>query len=212
MSRGRSRVIFAVAASAGVGLAFLESVAPWTPIPGVGSLAWVAGLVAVFPLGAACLAIPIGLVLLLPARTRGKGLTLASSGASFLVSFLLVSWLGAGLRTRALVKTADRGATLIASIRQYEQAHGHPPPELASLIPDYLGRIPTTGLGSSPVYEYDARPDGKPVYGGKWMLFVPCSTGFIHIDRMVYLPSEDYSVLGHLGAVELVGRWGYLHE
>lgn len=53
------------------------------------------------------------------------------------------------------VTTISRnGAPLISALRAYQRDHGRYPERLSALIPNYLPRIPTTGLAAFPKFEY----------------------------------------------------------
>lgn len=53
-----------------------------------------------------------------------------------------------------ITKLVEHAAPLIEAIHKFTKDHGRPPDGLESIIPDYLPRLPETGMFSSPVYEY----------------------------------------------------------
>jgi hypothetical protein len=51
-------------------------------------------------------------------------------------------------------QAAERAGPLLQAINAYTAAVGHPPSELADVVPDYLPALPATGLPECPRFEY----------------------------------------------------------
>ena len=82
----------------------------------------------------------------------------------------------------------ERGQPLIQAIQAYERATGHPPDSLDELAPRYIKEVPTTGLESSPQFQYRARSKSP----GDWRLNVKVENlGFRH---MRFDPKRTYEM------------------
>lgn len=105
-------------------------------------------------------------------------------------------------------RLAERSEGLVDAIRRYEADHGSAPNDLSRLVPDYLDRMPRTGLGAYPDYNIWLRETD----GNSWVLMVPTSRGPLNFDCFVYYPNGNYPETGWGGWLEPVGDWAYVHE
>ena len=123
------------------------------------------------------------------------------SAVLFLVVFFAVRPIGKNIRYRAFRGIADRGNTLVDAIEAYIEAEGTPPPTLSDLSPEYLPRIPDTGVAAYPKYMYHW-------YGprSKWKVWVPARSG---LDRasVVFWSGKVYSERWHP-----IGDWVVVPE
>lgn len=100
-----------------------------------------------------------------------------------------------------------RARPLVAAIDAYQKQHASPPCSLDVLVPKYLPKIPDTGMGAYPSFNYTTKDETDP-----WRLEVPCSLGLLNWDVCFYRPSKKYSAYEYGGGVEPIGDWRYVHE
>jgi hypothetical protein len=103
-------------------------------------------------------------------------------------------------------KMAERSVPLITAIKQYENKYRKPPATLENLVPEYLQKVPKTGMRRYPNYEYIVGADAIMNFDGNpWVLYVKCesTTGFL------YLPKKNYSAEGWVGKLERVEGWAF---
>ncbi len=149
------------------------------------------------------------LILLFFARTRNFAKNILFS-TLLSIPFLIASlFMTAHVRHNAFVALAERSRPLISAIKQYEKAKGTSPPSLESLVPEYIARVPGTGMSAYPSYKYAPKPNEHST----WRLSVECPSGMINWDEFYYEPEQSYqlgSVVG--GWNERIGDWIYFHE
>ncbi len=58
-------------------------------------------------------------------------------------------------------RAGRRAAPLVAAINQYASDQGHPPESLVDLVPDYLRKVPGTGLREYPKFKYGSNTNGQ---------------------------------------------------
>jgi hypothetical protein len=66
--------------------------------------------------------------------------------------------IGNRIRFWAFDRLATLSTLLVSAIRNYESAHGQPPPALAALVPEFLQKVPGTGMMAYPDYRYYVGP------------------------------------------------------
>lgn len=115
-------------------------------------------------------------------------------------------WLSSRVRHFCFEQVAIRAKPLIAAIEIYEQKNGHTPSTLKDLVPNYLDKIPSTGLAAYPRFKYNQREEEMP------MLYVPCSISLLNWDIFFYRPSKVYESNEYGGVIERIGDWAYVHE
>lgn len=121
---------------------------------------------------------------------------------------LLLSNIATGLVTRfCLTRMTVNAQPLIAAIESYERKEGHPPAKLDSLVPQYLSKIPQTGIAIYPQFEYTTAEKSEG-----WMLEAPCSLGGTMGARCFYLSSKNYEPYEHRSEVQAIGDWRYIHK
>lgn len=86
------------------------------------------------------------------------------------------------------LKVAEHSKPLIAAIDKFDQDNGHPPAQLADLVPAYLKVVPKTGVGANWdfIYEVDT--------GHRWKLFIYRPLTGFDAKEFYYYPgiSKDY--------------------
>jgi hypothetical protein len=186
-------------------------VAEWMAIAPQGSesLLWLK-LIFVVPALAAVVAIPVALAGLVFRRARRCSAILALSAAAYVVAFMVAVQLGQGVRMRAFNRLAERSRPLVAAVRAFEQKHGRPPESLQALVPEFLARVPSTGMGAYPEYRYSTPATNHA--GNPWVIKVFTPSGGINFDQFLYLPLTNYPTTGYGGWLERVGDWAYVHE
>jgi hypothetical protein len=185
--------------------ASIQAVQPW-------GLRWLFEWVSAgFLLMLLAIVLPLILVVLAALHRQGRdvlwGLALCGICAVAFVSFHRVNW---WFRSRAIVRVVRQAAPLTAAIRAYSAAQGGPPPSLEALVPRFLPRVPETGMGAYPRFEYAVgaeAPAGEP-----WALTVSTSLGILNWDILLYLPSGRYPAQGYGGELERFEDWAYVHE
>ena len=151
--------------------------------------------------------------LLGPARTRAVASAVLIASLLYAVTTPVALWAGAAVRMWGFERFVERSKPLVAAIRKYESAAGHPPQSLSDLVPDYLPEVPGTGVGSAPEYHYVAGDQARHAYhGNPWILRLPVSVGILNWDLLLYYPLQNYPAHGHGGVIRRIGDWAYVHE
>lgn len=128
--------------------------------------------------------------------------------------------LGKKIRTLGFEGLAARSAPLVEAIHQYTDDSGSPPESLDDLVPDYLEKVPRTGVMAYPRYYYDVASSNGLYGGNPWVLRIPTPTCGIGFDRFVYFPLQNYpdcrnnpsEYRRYGGWFERIGDWAYFHE
>jgi len=170
-------------------------------------------IVYLLPLLAAILGVPALLVALFFARRRAEATFFLLVALVFIPMCISGIVLGHKVRRSGMDAFARRSQPLIAAIHQYEQDHAMPPPTLADLVPDYLPRVPATGMMAYPAYNYHVGPEcDERFMGNAWAVSVFTPLGGINFDQMLYFPQQNYPAQGYGGSLERIHDWAYVHE
>jgi hypothetical protein len=208
----------AIAAPAFPGPQWLASLDPVpiivTVLAGTAFLLWVLPAYPVLGLAGAITA------LFIPRRPRLRA-TLGRLSAALLAGTLGMIALIVPLdilRMSGMQSAARRAQPLIAALETYRADRGKYPASLSDLVPDYLHRVPATGMLGYPQFSYDreARVPGRsrtrsgasPAYD----LYVDCPLLLLGFDTFHYWPSQDYPDQMWGGGVERIDGWAYVHE
>jgi hypothetical protein len=118
------------------------------------------------------------------------------------------------LRMWFLRGLAARAQPLAAALEDYSQDHGGYPDSLGALVPDYLPRVPGTGMMGDPDFYYEPAVQGGWLasYGAGYDLSVSCAVGVLDWDSMHYWPTSDYPEQAWGGVIEEIDGWAYVHE
>jgi hypothetical protein len=145
-------------------------------------------------------------------RTRKAFGALPPIALMIIVGTFVGFGLGDAYRMHAFHRLGERSKPLIAAIQQYEAEHGSPPRDLSELVPQYLPRVPHTGMGGYPDYELVTDEWVEKETGNGWLLNVDTPSGLINWDVFLYYPNQQYPRRGYGGVLERVGDWAYVHE
>lgn len=155
-------------------------------------------------------AVPIALLCCVSPRLRNSAFRVLLPCMISAIVLVMSLRIGERIRMSGFLALAQRSAPLVEAIKAYEGEHGHPPPTLNSIVPDFLPSIPETGMGAYPQYRYYIDTEGR-YHGNPWILEVFTPSGFINFDSFLYSPKQNYgSWCGD--PFERVGDWAYLHE
>ena len=156
----------------------------------------------------------LGAVNLAKARAgRMSWLALLVSGLLSFAPFTQAIDAGYTVRMSGFHEFVERSRPLVSAIRAYAARHGTPPTALDDLVPEFLSAVPETGIGPSPAYQYVHGEEAQRRFDERWVLFVPCSSGFLNFDRLLYYESGEYpAAFGTSAWLEPIGDWAYEHE
>ena len=155
-------------------------------------------------------AVPVSLFLLPFRRSRRHGVTMLSCGLVYVLIGVGVFLLLIPVRRYGFRLLSLRSHPLIEAIHDFTKTRGRPPENLDELVPDYLPKVPGTGMPAYPKYEYST--DRERWKGNPWVLYVNCPSGGINFDTFIYFPDHNYPKSGFGGILEPVGDWAYVHE
>ena len=151
--------------------------------------------------------VPSSLLFMLWRRTRRGGVQMFVLGVAWLVSGAASIWLEYPIRRHVFHQVAHESTPLVDALHAYQRNTGAPATELQDLVPDYLPKIPKTGLDTFSEFGYSADPDAQ-----SWELNISVSSGILNWDQFMYWSSEEYPYYYRGGRIERFGRWAYLHE
>ena len=133
-----------------------------------------------------------------------------ASGFSFIVGLFAGGSISKHIQMNALAQLAEHSKPLIAAIKNYDRKLGHPPNSLDELVPEFIPKVPTTGIGVSPNYEFESLTNSSTYGKNPWVLYINHPTGHLmSFDSFIYLPLQDYSVLSYGHVVWRIGDWAY---
>lgn len=138
-----------------------------------------------------------------------------ASGFSFVVGLFAGGSISKHIQVNALGQLAERSKPLIVAIKSYEQKFGHPPNSLDALVPEFISKVPTTGIGARPNYEFESLTNNSTYGKNPWVLYVNNpSADPMSFDCFLYLPLQDYSALSHQfdNDIRKIGDWAYWHR
>lgn len=131
---------------------------------------------------------------------------LASAILSFSSIMLTLGSFRAGgwIHHIALERATRNGSIIIDSLDVYFNKNKAYPKTLGSLVPDFLGKIPNTGICGTPDFRYNSEDSG---------LDYSLSIVETYEDRLEYSPrrvvtNEQTSY----SSVEKIGKWGYYQD
>ncbi|MBM3190705.1 MAG: hypothetical protein FJZ90_18550 [Chloroflexi bacterium] len=218
------------AAVVGVGCALLSNaliVIAWARTswqPGLLSSGWGGFLAAALVLVLAALGLVVSVVGLAVRRVRQiVSLVAVSCAVTLAVGYGLMAAgvsreIGWSIRRSQFCRLADRSRPLVEAIERYAEEHGQPPPDLQALVPEFLDRVPQTGLWDCPEYGYQrlagVRPvsDEEPLHAGNpWILVLDLPMGR-DVDQFLYYPLQNYPERAAYGPLEPMCTWGYVHD
>ena len=142
------------------------------------------------------------------------GSLLAVLGVAVSVCGFRLEW---RIKRHRLAQVARKMEPVIEAIEKFKTGTGAYPVELWQLVPEYLEKLPPTGMAGYPTLSYMRRESwgisgGRIIPTGGYQLSILTSSGILNWDRFFYWPNELYPEEGPGGWVETIGNWGYLHE
>jgi hypothetical protein len=160
------------------------------------------------------LGIPLSLLaLIVSPRYRRQAMIWFVMCAVGFAMFIAGARLGVKIRHRAFEDLAARSAALVNGIASYEVKYGESPRKLDDLVPEFLAKVPGTGMGAYPEYRFVSKNEAQSDWDGNpWALYVDCGPVFLNFDRFIYLPLQNYPKDGYGGSLERIGAWAYVHE
>lgn len=134
--------------------------------------------------------------------------------SSLLIGMFIGGSIGQRIRMNALDGLAEHSVPLVTAIKDYEQKFGHPPDSLDALVPDFLPKILSTGIGATPEYQYRSFTNGFYYGTNKWVLEVFHGAAPLGFDTFIYLPSQDYSALPREreNQIKKIRDWAYWYK
>jgi hypothetical protein len=139
-----------------------------------------------------------------------------AAGYMVVAAVFILSFFG-GFRWRMelwrsnITRVAQQGQPLVDAITAYNVEHGRSPGSLEELVPGYIDRIPDTGIGMWPDFQYVVGQPDK-FDGNEWVLLVTPPNLPMGFDQFMYFPRQNYPRVGYGGGIERIGTWGYVHE
>lgn len=162
---------------------------------------------------AAVLCIPTALLVMILKSARKMAMLALISSLTLCLAFFSGRDSANRVRMAGFRELAKRSDPLIAAIEAYSRTQGHPPATLRKLVPEFLLKVPRTGMKAYPRYEYVTGKNSRTfdLRGNTWGLYVSTSFG-LSFDIFMYLPTQNYPSKGYEGTLERVGKWAYVHE
>lgn len=152
------------------------------------------------------------LVLLFFKRTRSTAMLGCLCAVAFLIGFRMSAGSSWKIEREAYVEMAKRSKPLIDAIKAYEKEFGRLPESLDRLVPRFISKIPETGIGAVPHFEYLTGENARRYDGNPWVLRIDPPQAGIGWDQFFYFPLQNYPERGYGGALERIGDWAYVHE
>jgi hypothetical protein len=154
------------------------------------------------------LALPI---VALTLKDRRWVLQSAIWSVALIASFVVGAFIHRPIFRNSIERIGRNSEPLIAAIERYEAAHGRPPAELKDLVPNEIERIPRTGIGVFPDFQYFSNQPYR-YDGNSWVLIVEPPSFIMGFDQVLYFPKQNYPEHGYGGMLERIGKWAYVHE
>lgn len=138
-------------------------------------------------------------VLALPFRfSRSRSATLFPFNAA-LIGICIVSVVLTNVaRVQAYSAFAKRSQPVVDAILNFEANTGRPPRTLDELVPEYLAKLPTTGFGPNPNYNYVVTIEPTESSPGHWELSANTMNSLLGA-VLVYDAKRDYQEKSRYG-------------
>ena len=174
-------------------------------------LLWFSFLIAIIPMLIALCLFPLSFLGILFKRARKISLLILISGIIYVLVGFTCFYIGGRVYMYGFKKIAIHSRPLITAINSYDLKYGHPPEKLQDLVPEFLNKVPTTGIGENPEYKYRVLSRDSSVID-RWRLDVTTPFRGIGWDEFYYYPSHNYPNIDSSGRYEKVEDWVYYHE
>ena len=169
-------------------------------------------LLIILPLLFAVFVLMVSPLLMIFRTFRASAVHTFFTAAIFTFATIVALVLAAPIRMHAFEDLAERSEPLVTAIHAYETKNGVPPPNLASLVPEFLSTVPPTGMAAYPEYQYFVGEKAASYEGNPWVLYIFTPAGGINFDSFMYFPRQNYPDHGYGGSLERVADWVYVHE
>ena len=116
-------------------------------------------------------------------------------------------------RRAGLQQAATRARPLILAIEKFRLEKKRMPRDLKELVPNYLAKIPQTGMSAYPKFRYATREEkGERAKFQTYEIQVRTPVGFLNADSFNYWPEGDYPAQMYGERTERIGAWAYVHD
>ncbi|HWI58014.1 MAG TPA: hypothetical protein VNZ22_12365 [Bacillota bacterium] len=149
-----------------------------------------------------------GCVLTGSRQTRFTGLFVSLCALGYLEGCQARHAIFGSPRREAFTQLGARMLLLVQAIEAYHRDNGAYPAQLNALIPRYLDKLPSTGMGNYTNYHYYVGWAAQRHEGNPWILEIPAGYG-MGFDQFYYFPLQNYP---QGWPYERLGKWAYFHE
>jgi len=98
--------------------------------------------------------------------------------------------------------------SLVDAIESYKRDQGVYPNDLNALVPKYLDKLPTTGMGNYTNLNYYVGERAESFEKNPWVVEIPVGYG-MGFNQFYYFPLQNYP---SGWPYERLGKWAYFHE
>jgi hypothetical protein len=185
-------VLYGLGAFVGLG-AFWVAALAWGTSPHGGLLPLaIAQTLLMFGAMSSIVTAAVSLVLLPFRRFRRIGLSLLAVCVLVWPCFRAFGYGWSRLRDQRFHEFAARAQPLVDALYAYERQHGQPATSLSDLIPAILPKVPDTGMGAFPAFNYY---QGRELQeGGRWRLTVPVGATAFDWQHLEFRADQKYDV------------------
>lgn len=108
---------------------------------------------------------------------------------------------------KAQLRASEQGEVIVRSLEQFKARQGSYPSALEELVPEFVERVPGTGMIGAPEFQYEVADESAD--SGGFELWMERPTGGFDFPkpRLFYWPSQKYPDRIGNQRVQLVGRW-----
>lgn len=150
----------------------------------------------------------VGSVLACIRKTRFAGIFVLLCAAGYLGGCNCRRSVFGNPRKEAWTRFGERMMPLVAAIQAYHRNHGTYPERLEILVPQYIEKLPSTGMGNYTNYNYYVGSRAQMYEGNPWIIEVYAGYG-MGFDQFYYFPLQNYP---NGWPYERMGEWAYFHE
>lgn len=109
------------------------------------------------------------------------------------------------VRNLRFLLMTDTAEPIIEALEEYKADHDEYPKSLEQIVPQYLSKIPSTGMCSYRDFGYHRSDDGS------YIMLIYTSSGLMSFDEFTYHSNQDYSNYSD-SEIERIGDWIYFHD
>lgn len=156
--------------------------------------------------GAGMFAILLFLIALYSLDNRRPALKLILGCVIYLIVSIPTIILAENIRYSGFAQLAEHSRPLTDAINQFETEYGKPPESLQQLVSEFLPKVPQTGIGALPNYEYQVLTDQRFFKGNQWFLRVEAQYAARSDSFLVYFPDQNYLVVYSASRIQEIGH------